>query len=395
MNTRPQTNAGRVSTAFRARFGHPPALLVRAPGRINLIGAHVDYHEGWVMPGAIDRAVWLAVDRNREQRLNVQALDLGREASLPLDRLPPPATARSPGWTDWSDYPAGVAWVLRQRGLRPTGIDATLGGDLPMGAGVSSSAAVEVAFLLAWNRLSDLGLGALDLARLGRAVENRYVGIGSGIMDQFASLHGQRDRLLLLDCRDLSHQLLPLPPQLRVLIADSGLRRTLAGSSYNDRQRECAEALRLLRRRLPGLSTLRDLTVRDLEARASTLPPALARRARHVVEECARVRLCAEALRRGALERVAELIRASHESSRDLYQVSTPELDALAETAWGEPGCYGARLAGGGFGGCVIVLVTEAAAARVAWTLQDRFAADFGHQPAVFSCAIADGAQCL
>lgn len=391
---RPSTTADaggdRVRAGFRSRFGRPPEVVVRAPGRINLIGAHVDHHEGWVLPGAIDRSVWLAAARIDRPTLDLVALDLDQRQTVSLEDPPLPPAVDGGGW--WS-YPHAVAAALEQQSLPVCGLEAVYGGDLPRAAGVSSSAAVEVAFALAWQTLGRWLASREQLAAAARRAENTYLGVQSGIMDQLASLCGQEGHLLLLDCRDLSYRPIALPRKLVVLVADSGVRRRLAGSAFNERRKQTLSALDHLRRTRPELRSLRDITVSDFDSLARGLPPLSARRARHVVEECARVRRCAAALEGGDLDEVAALVRASHESSRHNQEVSLPELDELAAAAWPVPGCYGARLSGGGFGGCVTALTHVDAVDDVAGAMTDAFAGRFHRRPEIFGCAIADGAS--
>ncbi len=380
-----------VIDAFERRFGRSPEVVLRAPGRINLLGAHIDYSAGQVMPGAIDRAVWVAAAPARQRRWTALALDFEAEASVDLDALAPPS-----GSPRFIDVPAAVAWALEEAGHAPSGLDAVYAGDLPMGAGVSSSAAVEVAFLLAFERLSGLDLtSAVARARLCRRAENGYLGVQSGLMDPFASLAGREDHLLLLDCRDERAELLPLPAGTRYLIAHSGVSRRLADSGFNDRRAECAAALEILRRHRPALAALRDLERDEWQLLSHHLPPELRRRTLHAVEECARVGAGAEALRRGDLESFARLVRLSHLSSRDLYEVSIPELDVLAAAAWEVEGCWGARLAGGGFGGAVNVLAAPGAVDAVAAAMRHAFTRHFGREPRIWSGRLSDGAQAV
>ncbi|MCP4660193.1 MAG: galactokinase [bacterium] len=389
------TNGGlpeAVVESFRRRYGRDPAVVVRAPGRVNLLGAHIDYSEGWVMPAAIDRAVWLAAAPAAENELRIHALDLDQTATLDLDALPVPVPQRADPATTWVDYPAGVAWALRDAGYRPAGMAATFGGDVPVGAGLSASAALEVAFLIAWERLSGFALDGLERARLGQRAENAYLDVQSGIMDQFASIHGKANHLILLDCRSLTYERIPLPAGTAVVVADTGVRRRLADSGFNSRRAQCQEAVAILRRELPEIQTLRDVAVADFERCCHQLPEPLRSRARHAVEECERVRAGAEALRRRDLDAFGELMRRSHVGSRDLYEVSIPELDTLAATAWGVAGCYGARLAGGGFGGCLIALAAESAVAALERALTLTFKAEFGRSPVIFPCSVSDGA---
>lgn len=396
----------RALDGFRSHFGGEPTFVVRAPGRANMLGAHVDYSEGWVLPGALDRSVWLAfrpLAGGRGTASVIRALDVtgDGEASakvvLDAERLPPPVPEREidrhGGRASWLDLPRGVAWVLARSGHRVPPIEAAFASDLPIGAGVSSSAAIEVAFLMAWETAAGIALDGVERARLGRRVENDYLGVGSGIMDQFASIHGKNNHLILLDCRDSSFEQVALPGDVAVVIADSGVRRSLVDSGYNSRPEECRQAVAALRAFLPEIRTLRDVSEDDLERHATALPPTLRKRARHAVQECRRVLDGAAALRNGNLLRFGELMCESHASSRDLYEVSIPELDLLASAARSSPGCYGARLSGAGFGGCVIALVETGAAGEVEHRLRHDFELAFGRPCETFVSGFGDGAN--
>ncbi len=379
--------------AFRARFDTEPEVVARAPGRVNLLGAHVDYSEGWVLPAAIDRAVWVAVRRAPGERTRLIATDFGEEASFASGEPEPPVAERD-GQASWIDYPRGLAWALKQRGIDVPAIDAVFGGDLPIGAGVSSSAAVEMAFLLAWEQLAGFELSGIERAQVGRTVENDYVGVQSGIMDQFASVHGRPGHALLLDCRSLEHELIPTPDDLVFLVADTGVRRALAsGTGFNDRKSECFHAADLLRPHLPRLSTLRDLGPANFKRLRHLLEPPLDGRARHVMTECRRVLDGAEALRSGDLNVLGELMGQSHHSSRNDYDVSIEALDVLAEAAAAADGCYGARLTGAGFGGCVTAITAEAAAGHVREQTGLAFERRFGRRPEIHTCRVGDGAS--
>jgi galactokinase len=379
----------RVRETFEARFGEAPALVVRAPGRASLLGAHVDYSEGPILATALDRAVWLAASPREDDRLRAVALDLGEEAATGL------ATGNDQGFP-WLRYPLAAAWALREGGHRAGGLNAVYGGNLPRGAGVSSSAAVAVALLLAWRHFGPLDIGRADLACLVQEGENGFLGVRSGVMDPFTSLHGAAGQAVYLDCRDLSFRHLPLPPDTHILLADSGVRRRLGdatGAGFNDRREACQRAVEILRKTLPGIRSLRDVSEEAYALHSHHLPMELRRRARHGVEEMARVRAGAAALEAGDLATFGALMRQSHLSSRDLYEVSLPELDWLAATAWATPGCWGARLSGGGFGGCVTVLVQGPAVAAVTQALQESFREAFGRTPAIHHCQTAEGAS--
>ena len=382
----------RVIDAFRERFDAEPEVVARAPGRVNLLGAHVDYSEGWVLPAAIDRAVWVAARPAPGVSTRLVALDPGEETAFEGTEPEPPVPERG-GPPSWADYPRGLDWALRQRGVDVPPFEAVFGGDLPIGAGVSSSAAVEMAFLVAWERLAGFELSGIERAQVGRTVENEYVGVQSGIMDQFASVHGREAHALLLDCRSLEHELIPTPDDLVFLVADTGVRRALAsGTGFNDRKSECFHAADLLRTHLPGLTTLRDLGPDDLDGLQHVLEPPLDGRARHVVSECRRVLDGAEALRQGDLHALGDLMAQSHRSSRDDYDVSIEELDVLQEAAAGADGCYGARLTGAGFGGCVTAITNGNVADQVRERTAAAFERRFGRRPEIHTCRVGDGA---
>jgi galactokinase len=382
----------RVRRAYAEHFGGEPEVLVRAPGRATLLGAHIDYSDGPILAVALDRAVWLAASRRGDQRLRAVALDLEEKAEFAVTTEEAPAA--------WRAYPWAVAQALRRAGPAPPGLDVVYGGNLPRGAGVSSSAAVEVAFLLAWRRLGGLDFDDLEAARLARRAENDFLGVASGLMDPFVSLHGAAHQAVLLDCRDLSFRRLPLPQDAVLLLADSGVRRQLGEASesgFNDRRQECREAVEILRRVLPQegprLRNLRDLSWEAFELHSHHLPRVLRRRVRHGLEEMERVWVGARALEAGDMETFGALMRRSHLSSRDFYEVSLPELDLPAATAWATPGCWGARLSGGGFGGCVSVLVEEGAVEGVRASIQAAFQGAFDRIPPVHLCRIAAGAN--
>jgi galactokinase len=374
----------RAVSLFRRHFGRPPESLVRAPGRINLIGGHTDYNDGYVLPLAIDRAAWVAATPIDLRRGRIAALDLDQETEFSLAPVPP-----SRG--DWGDYPRGVAWSLGTAGYRLGGIEAILTSDVPVGAGLSSSAAVEVAFAWTWRTLSDLDLHRTEAAQLCQRAENEYVGLRCGVMDQMASAWGQADHALLLDCRTLEVTPVPLPSSVAIVVADTNVRRELATSEYNRRRQECEAAVRILAQHKPGIRALRDLTPESLDQLAHHLPVLLQQRARHVVKSNARVLEAAEALRKGDLAHVGDAMRRCHESLRGDYEVSSLELDLLAETAWEVPGCYGARMTGGGFGGCVVALVDQDAVERLSQELEQTYFQRFGQEPTIYVTQAADG----
>jgi len=380
---------------FGIKFGRRPDYLIRAPGRVNLLGAHVDYNEGWVLPGAIDRSIWLAVGASRDTEIRIESLDLGGEVRLDASEVPAilqnkTILQRFPGW---SKFPLGVAWVLSQDDKELTGMNAMFTGDIPIGAGVSSSAAVEIAFTMAWELIAGFSLSERERALLGQRVENEFLGVSSGIMDQYASVFGEEDHLILLDCRTVDHNLIALPRNTGIIVADSGVRRELASSEYNLRRDQCLEALSIIQQDMPWVRALRDVSVKEFHDLANSLPELLRMRAEHVVEECARVLEGVKALENRDLAHFGDVIIRSHISSRYLYEVSIEELDVLAEAAWETPGCYGARLTGAGFGGCVVAFVEQDSREYVTRAMSDAFFERFGLRPSIFTCKIDDGAS--
>ncbi len=379
-----------ISDTFYHLFGRRAAVRVMAPGRVNLLGEHVDYNDGIVLPVAIDRAVTLAAAPLEEDILHLRALDLNTEVRFSLDALETRRDLDGAPLPDWALYPAGVAWALREAGLAVCGLQAAFTSNVPMGAGLSSSAAVELSFVVAWQALGDWKAPPLRLAQLAQRAENAYVGVACGLMDQFASACGVEGHALSFDTRHLTWEPVPLPPNTAILIADSGVRRSLAHSAYNQRRAACEQAAALL-----GVPALRDVSPPDFEAHLHRLPEDIRPFARHVVEEIARVQQALEVLRAGDAPAFGRLMLAGHASLRDLYRVSTPELDALVEIAADLPGCYGARLTGAGFGGCTVNLVDESLAPQVADALQSGYRTRTGRQAQVYICRAAQGAHVL
>jgi galactokinase len=369
--------------AFADRMGRPPELLVRSPGRVNVIGDHTDYNDGWVLPAAIDLGTDVAGAQRSDGMLRVVSEPLGAADTVPLDRLDPRA---GPPWTR---YVRGYAALLQEAGVDVVGADLLVGGDLPIGAGLSSSASLGLGVAVALLGLAGAEVEPTELARLGQRVENEVVGVASGIMDQLAVACGRSGHALLLDCRTAAVEPVPLPPSLRLLVLDSGVPRRLAESGYNQRRAECDRALAALQQLQPGLRALRDVTP-DLLA-AVALDEVARRRARHVVTENQRVLAAADALRRGAGDELGALMAASHASLRDDYEVSVAELDALVALASQTDGVLGARLTGAGFGGCAVALVATGLADVAAALIVGRYRAATGLAGSASVCAPADG----
>ncbi len=332
-------------------------IVARAPGRVNLMGGHVDYNEGKVLPVAVDRAVFLAAAPTVDKTVTLQALDLDQSVAFHLDSLAGKTDTQGRPLPEWALYPAGVAWSLLGSGIPVCGMRAAYNSDVPIGAGLSSSAAVELAFAVTWQALDGGKIDPLALAQLCQLAENRYVGVSCGLMDQFASAHGVAGHALYLDIRNLDWEAVPLPENTVIVVADSGVRRSLLDSPYNERRAECERAVVLLRQHLPHVHALRDVKPGELAVWGHLLPEVLQRRVEYVISEIARVAQAVSALRAGKTRSFGALMLAAHQSARDLYETSTPELDALVNIAARAPGCHGARMTGAGFGGCTVNLV--------------------------------------
>ncbi|MBA4398396.1 MAG: galactokinase [Anaerolinea sp.] len=370
-------------------------LHVRSPGRVNLLGEHVDYNQGVVLPAAIDRQVDLFAWPMDERHIEITALDLNETVKFTFTDLGRKLDQQQKPLPTWALYPAGIAWAAQQHDLRLHGFKAAFRSDIPIAAGLSSSAAVEVAFALLSDSLGGWALPRLDLARLCQQAENEYVGVHSGLMDQFACAFGVPGSVLRFDTRSLECRALPLPPGAELVIADTGLRRSLANSAYNDRRKDCEQAVAELNRAIPGLQSLRDLSLEDFYRLQNTLPERSALRARHVVEEMARVEAATDCLVNNDASGLGKLMYAGHVSLRDQYQVSLPEIDALVEIARGLPGCYGARLTGAGFGGCTVNLVQTHHVRGFIAALQSDYHAKTGREAQVFACKASAGASIL
>ncbi len=386
-----------VAEVFAARFGVAPTVVVRAPGRVNIIGEHTDYNGGFVLPMAIDRDTVLTARPRTDGKLRAYAANLNDYAEVALQEIT--RNAASP----WLNYVLGVALELDRLGHTPVGADLVVQGDVPIGAGLSSSASLEMAACLLFERLGGFRLTGPEAARLGQRVENRFLGLNSGIMDQFISRMAKRGHALFLDCRSLEHRLVPLRlPDAVFVIANTNAPHSLTSSKYNERVQECRRAVEALNKQLGHSGNeLRDFTPEDIDAAASGLDPVLFRRARHVVTENARTVEACAAMEAGDVALLGRLMNASHESLRADYEVThDPEhgvdlLTAMASIAQTIPGCHGARMTGGGFGGSTINVVERERAEEFATTLLSRYEVATGLRGAVIVSSAGAGAEVL
>jgi len=371
---------------FQLVFGGEPRLF-RAPGRVNLIGEHTDYNEGFVLPVAIDFQTFAAAARRADRGLRIHSVNLDETVSCDLD------AARPRG--HWSDYPLGVAVMLARAGHLPTGADLLLYGEVPPGAGLSSSAALEVATALALIAVAGLELPPLplDTVTLCRRAENEFVGTLCGIMDPFVSRFAEAGHALLLDCRSLEGRAVPVPDRVRLVICNSGVRHALASGEYNARRAQCEDGVRALAELNPGIRALRDATLATLEQSRGRIPPVVFARCHHVVCENQRTLEAAAALERHDLATLGRLMAASHASLRDEYEVSCRELDALVEAASPLDGVFGARMTGAGFGGCTVNLVRADAVAGFREGVTQAFQRLTGRKPTIYESSAAAGAS--
>jgi galactokinase len=381
---------------FQELFGTPPAGAVFAPGRVNLVGEHTDYNDGFVLPMAIEKGIALAFAPRTDDVLRVHSADVPQTRDLRLAQLrhrvsvEPDRTGHRGGWFG---YVAGVAWSMLGAGLDLRGADIALTGDLPMGAGLSSSAALEVGIARALSAASDVEWDPTAVALMAQRAEREFAGVACGIMDQLVIAAARESCALLIDCRSLETRDVPLPSRMSVLIFDSGVRRDLAASAYNERRASCERAVDAIRDRHPEVIALRDATLDMLDDAKSAMAADDFRRARHVIIENPRPAELSEALAAGDLARAGRVMGESHASLRDLYDVSTPELDLLVDAAFSAPGCYGARLTGAGFGGCVVAIADVEAGELVMARVKSEYNAKCGREAAAIISRAAPGAR--
>ena len=374
-----------ILQTFQQRYGEAPALVVRAPGRINLIGEHTDYNEGFVLPAAIDRAIWLAVSPRPDNTINLYAQDLQEEHVATLDKL-------EKSGKDWPDYLLGTFSELHKDGFKPGGVNVVLGGDIPLGAGLSSSAAVESGMLFALNELYAFGISRPDLARLAQRSENNFVGVPCGIMDMFASLMGKADHALQIDCRSLNYKYYPVNfPDHTFFLCNSGVKHQLVDSEYKTRRQQCEEGVRLLQPVYPAVRSLRDVTLEMLASERSRFPEVVYKRCHYVVEENARVLAASAALERGELEVFGDLLYQAHRGAQLEFEISCPEVDFLVDLTRDQPGLLGSRMMGGGFGGCTINLIRRDEVAAFQAYATRRYKEAFHIEMLSWEVALTDG----
>jgi galactokinase len=375
-----------IKEAFKRIYGTLPDVTARAPGRVNLIGEHTDYNDGFVLPAAIDRTIEFGACRRKDNVVRAHSIDFEDQDEFRLEAIE--KDERHP----WSNYLKGVLKFLQEDGHRLSGADIAFGGNVPREAGLSSSAAVEVGAVALAMNLFKIELGPLEVVRLARRAENEFVNVPCGIMDQFVCALGRHDHALFLDCRDLTYRHVPLSGRVKIVVCYSGVRRALAASEYEIRLQQCRQAVAQLGTTGLAVKSLREIDLTDLEVARHSLSEILLKRARHVVSENDRVLKAVKDLEKCDLESFGRLMVASHESLRDDYEVSSRELDVLVELALKQPGVLGARMTGAGFGGCTVNLVLADAAEPFAEAVKEGYSKATGLKAEVYVCKASDGA---
>jgi galactokinase len=373
---------------FRGVYGVPPRVFV-APGRVNLMGEHTDYNDGFVLPCAIGFFTEVAVSPRPDRKMVIRSENFAGEFEFALDQLPRRGTGQ------WCDYVAGVALALQDAGNTIRGANLLVRTSVPIGAGLSSSAALEVASALALLSLNGAVLPMPEIAKLCQRAENTFVGAQVGIMDQFVSCLGKAGHALLLDCRSLDFKLVPVPEHARIVICNTMVKHDLVTNEYNLRREQCAEGVTILSQCDPAIRALRDVSLEQLMQQSEEMPRIIYKRCLHVVGENKRVVDGAHRLATGDLAGFGELMRESHGSMRDLYQISCREVDIMVEAAADLPGCYGARMTGGGFGGCTVNLVAADSEAAFVAAIKERYERATAIKPDIYVCSAADGANAL
>ncbi len=360
-------------------------FTVRAPGRINLIGEHTDYNGGFVLPAALEQQVVMAGQRREDEKVSIYAEIPDEEVTFSLSRI-----ERDPQHV-WADYLKGVIFMLRERGIVLSGMNIYVGGDVPVGAGVSSSAALEVAAAFLFRESCGFSLGLVDMAKLCQRAENEFVGMRCGLMDQFICCLGRKGTVLFLDCLKEEYEFIPLKKRYRLVVCNTGIRRELADSEYNRRREECESGTAVLGKFVPGITCLRQVSVVDFEKFKDMLPGTVRKRCRHVVYENKRVLKAVNALREDKIKEFGKLMKESHESLKDDYEVSCLELDLMVDIAGRQEGCIGSRMSGAGFGGCTVNLIEEEHILKFVEDVKSKYCSKTGIDPEIYVSHPANG----
>jgi galactokinase len=370
-----------ITEEFERRFGEAPPIIVRAPGRVNLIGEHTDYNDGFVLPMAIDRATWIALRPRTDAVVRLYSMNTDEEIVFEVTDL-------SRGNEGFQSYVEGVAWALQQHGIQLHGFEGVLSGDVPNGAGLSSSAALELSVARAFSEATPFTWDAVQMAKLAQKAENQWVGMNSGIMDQLISSVGKEHYAVMIDCRSLETHPAVIPQNTKVIVMDTGTRRSLVGEAYNERRAQCEAAAQLF-----GVPALRDLTFDAFQARADELDPIVRKRAKHVITENERTEQAYQAMQNNDATLLGELMNASHDSLRDDFEVSGDALNIIVDIARQQSGCYGARMTGAGFAGCAVALIDETVTDAFVAAVSAAYDQKSGNTSQLYVCSPAEGAS--
>lgn len=374
-----------VISRFKEKFSYTP-LVFRSPGRINIIGEHTDYNGGFVLPAAINKEMYFAIAHNTAQKFRFYANDLNEYAEFDCEKISRQTSKL------WTNYLLGILAQLEKIGIYISGVDVVVGGTIPIGAGISSSAAMECGFLYALNSLFTLNLSTIQMVKMSQMAEHEYAGVKCGIMDQFAVMFGKKDQVIKLDCRSLEYSYSPLElKDYTILLCDSVVKHSLASSEYNIRRTECEEGVRIVSQRYSGVETLRDVTLEQLLRCANKLSESTLRRCSYVIEENIRLENTCAALAEHDYDMLGKMIYASHEGLQKKYNVSCDELDILVDIAYATNGVLGARMMGGGFGGCTINIVHNDAVDHFIHTVQNEYYKKYSKKENIIPVGIADG----
>ena len=382
-----------IRTAFRQKHGREPGLIARVPGSVNLLGEHVEYNNGPVLTVAHDKVVTIAAVPRDDDVVNLYAIDLKEQVAFSIRSLEDKVDLNGLPLPDWALFPAGVAWAINEAGFKVSGLEAVYTSNMPPNSGLGFSAALEVGVAMIWQYIGGWSFEKIFLAQLCQQAENAYLGLETGLKEQFTSLLGVKGHALYFDIQTLKWEALPLLPNKSIIIADSGVRQAPADQRYRERRESCEQAVELLRNYLPDIHTLRDVSPTEMAAYGYELPPEVKQRAEHVVREIARVQSAVSALNRADERAFGALMYSSHKSLQDLYDVSTPGLDLLVDIAREQPGCVGAHLTDSVFGGCTINLVEETLVETFVAGIKSHYLQKTGLDVKVYPCHSGEGVR--